>query len=110
MICTNCGFSGPGKRSMKGSFIIELGLWLFLIIPGLIYSIWRQGTKAYNVCPKCSYPNMIPSDTPIGKKLISEYGIEVEDIQDVVNSPSVLWKVGGAFVLLIFIYLFFAII
>jgi len=98
---------------MKGYFIVEVILWLCFILPGLIYSLWRHTTTAYNVCPKCSHPNMIPSDTPIGKKLISEYGIQgvnITEVDAVDNRPSVLWKVGGALVLLIFIYLFFAII
>jgi hypothetical protein len=69
-VCTNCGYRGFPKKVVKGSFIIEVILWLAFFIPGLIYSIWRLTSK-YNACPKCLQPTMIPTDTPIGQKLIS---------------------------------------
>ncbi|MCK9356289.1 MAG: hypothetical protein M0R22_03945 [Dehalococcoidia bacterium] len=53
---------------MKGSFWIELILWIFFILPGLVYSLWRLTTRT-RVCPKCGEPNMIPLDTPKGQEL-----------------------------------------
>jgi hypothetical protein len=73
MICANCGCSGKPKKITKGSFFIELILWLFFFVPGLIYSIWRCTTR-YWACPKCKAPNMVPLDTPRGQKLLEEYG------------------------------------
>lgn len=70
-ICTTCGFIGSPKKIVKGSILIEIVLWLFLLIPGLIYSIWRLTTK-YDACPKCKNASMIPADSPTGQKLISE--------------------------------------
>lgn len=70
-VCTTCGYVGNIKIITKGSLLIEIVLWLFLIFPGLIYSIWRQTTK-YNACPKCKNPSMIPSDSPKGQNIISE--------------------------------------
>ena len=67
-ICSNCHYEGQPKTVVKGSFLIEVILWLFFIIPGLIYSVWRLTTK-YKACPKCSASNMIPTDTPRGQEL-----------------------------------------
>jgi len=60
MYCPNCGTVAKPKKVTKGSFLIEVFLWLLFIIPGVIYSLWRLTTKA-EVCPKCGAPNMIPS-------------------------------------------------
>ena len=70
-ICSNCGHQGKPKRVTKGSFVIEVFLWLLLIVPGLIYSIWRLTTR-HEACPKCGTPNMIPIDTPRGRQLAEE--------------------------------------
>lgn len=70
-VCSTCGYVGNPKRITKGSIFIEIILWLFLIIPGLIYSIWRLTTK-YNACPKCKNATMIPTDTPKGQELVAK--------------------------------------
>jgi hypothetical protein len=67
-VCTQCGYVGRPTRVTKGSIAIELVLWLFLIIPGLVYSIWRL-TSRFDACPACKQPTMIPTDTPVGRKL-----------------------------------------
>lgn len=72
-ICANCGFMGQAKKVTKGSFLIELALWLCFIIPGLIYSLWRLTTK-HLACPKCNATNLVPLDSPRGKKLQQEFG------------------------------------
>lgn len=72
LVCTVCGYVGEAKKHTKGNFLIEVVLWLFFIIPGLIYSIWRLTTKQ-TICPKCKNSSMIPADTPVGQKLMSEH-------------------------------------
>jgi ribosomal protein S27AE len=64
--CPNCGTIAKPKTLTKGSFLIEVFLWLLLIVPGLIYSLWRMTSKA-KVCPGCGNPNMIPTDSPMAK-------------------------------------------
>jgi len=50
--CLNCGFEGEAKRVRPGSLFLEIILWLFTIIGGVIYSIIRSsGFKAK--CPRC---------------------------------------------------------
>lgn len=50
--CPNCGYEGPSKLLVKGSGGVELVLWLFLIVPGLVYSAWRMSNKV-KICPDC---------------------------------------------------------
>lgn len=72
-ICARCGTRGPGKRVTKGSFLIELFLWLCLIVPGLVYSLWRLTTK-HTACRKCGSTELVPVDTPMGRKLGEQFG------------------------------------
>lgn len=69
--CLQCGTVGKPKKRVKGSIWIEIVLWLFLILPGLIYSIWRLTTKE-RVCPACGAPNMIPLDSPRARAAIGQ--------------------------------------
>ena len=52
LVCTQCGYVGEPKGAIGGNGCIEVLLWFFFIIPGLIYSIWRSSSR-YKVCPKC---------------------------------------------------------
>lgn len=63
MYCANCGTVAKPKRITKGSLLIEIFLWLFFLVPGLLYSLWRLTTK-FEACPSCGAPNMIPTDSP----------------------------------------------
>jgi len=42
----------------KGNGWIELVLYFFYIIPGVIYSIWRRSDPP-NVCPLCKAPGLV---------------------------------------------------
>jgi len=72
MICADCGNIGYSKKITPGSIFIELVLWLMMIIPGILYSLWRL-TNRKDGCPKCSGSSMIPLDSPRGKKLTKEF-------------------------------------
>jgi len=72
--CTTCGTKDFPQKSMKGTFFIELVLWLFFIVPGIIYSIWRLSTKTDNMCPHCGATTMIPLDSPIARERLSAAG------------------------------------
>ena len=71
MICTNCGFQGKPKTKVKGSGVVEIFLWICLILPGILYTLWRS-TSRYKACPKCAQPTMIPVDTPGAKKMLAD--------------------------------------
>jgi hypothetical protein len=71
MLCTLCGTTAKPVTRTQGALLIELILWLCMIVPGLIYSIWRHTTRA-PVCPKCGSADIIPLDSPRAKKLMTE--------------------------------------
>jgi len=71
-ICTTCGFVGKPIRKLQGSGLVELLLWLFFLIPGLIYSAWR-GSGGVNSCPSCGNRTMIPLDSPMGQKFLRSF-------------------------------------
>lgn len=57
--CPNCGYLGKKtKRVIKGSGCLEIFLWLFFIIPGILYTIYRSTTEQAKVCPNCEYPHL----------------------------------------------------
>lgn len=71
LICINCGYKGKPTKVTRGSIFIELILWPIFIVPGLVYTIWRLTTK-YFACPKCNATDLIPLDSPKGKKFLKE--------------------------------------
>ncbi len=68
LLCRACGTIDKPKRHTEGSILIEIILWCFFIVPGLIYSIWRF-TKRYQVCRHCGSRELIPRNSPIAKKM-----------------------------------------
>jgi len=73
-ICVECGFVGsPETKAAGGGFgcLVEGILWLFFIIPGLIYTVWRASTVK-KVCPECG-GHMIPIDSPRGRRLAEQF-------------------------------------
>lgn len=70
MYCPNCGSAGKPKTFTPGSFALEVLLWLFFIVPGLIYSIWRL-TARYKGCASCGQRGVIPVDSPRARAALS---------------------------------------
>ena len=81
LVCTSCGYYGKPTAATKGSFLIEIVLWLCFIIPGLIYSLWRVSSRQ-QVCPKCHNSTLIPADSPMAKKALADAGISETQIAD----------------------------
>jgi hypothetical protein len=79
-LCTVCGTVGDTKRNMKGSILTELVLWLFFLLPGLIYTIWRHSTVA-QVCRKCGSAAVIPVNSPVAQQTLAGRGMNVEQVQ-----------------------------
>lgn len=70
LVCTRCG-STVNEKFTKGSIVIEILLWALFCIPGLIYSIWRLATRC-RVCSTCKSDQLIPANSPSGKKILSK--------------------------------------
>ncbi len=71
-ICTQCGHAGKPASKVRGALAVELFLWLCFLLPGLIYSVWR-GSSRYKACSACGSKDIVPIDSPIGKKIFAEY-------------------------------------
>lgn len=67
-VCLRCETADRPYRRTKGSILIEIVLWLCFIVPGLIYSIWRLTTKD-DVCRSCGSTEIVPIDSPAGRKV-----------------------------------------
>jgi hypothetical protein len=61
--CPTCGYVGGRASYTKGSLGMAVLLYLLMILPGVLYSVWRLTSK-YEGCPKCQAPQMIPADSP----------------------------------------------
>jgi ribosomal protein S27E len=64
IICSRCG-SISKRAAKRGSLAVEVLLWLFFLVPGIIYTIWWR----VRVCPVCGSQKVFPASSPIGKKL-----------------------------------------
>ena len=74
LVCTTCGHHASPKTATRGSFLIELVLWLMFLVPGLIYSLWRLSTRQQQ-CVACGGTALVPPDTPAGKKLLRDNAV-----------------------------------
>jgi hypothetical protein len=69
MVCTQCGGTATESHT-KGSFLIEILLWFFFCVPGVIYSIWRLTTRG-KVCSGCKSERLVPANSPAGRQMLS---------------------------------------
>jgi RNA polymerase subunit RPABC4/transcription elongation factor Spt4 len=72
-VCLSCGstvFPVQKDRGGGAGCLIEIILWFFFIIPGLIYSIWRRADKL-TLCPVCSSTQLVPASSSMGQQLRS---------------------------------------
>jgi len=63
MLCPHCGTLDNPICETRGSFAVELLLWLCFIVPGLIYSAWRLSNRYY-ACRACGHEGLLPLDSP----------------------------------------------
>lgn len=71
LVCKNCGSASGTRTITKGSFFIEVILWLIFLVPGIIYSIWRLTTR-HQACKDCGSQALVPINSPLGKKLLND--------------------------------------
>lgn len=74
-ICLECGETVIPGRKTRGSSLIEVILWLFMILPGVIYSAWRRSDKT-GWCPSCGSKRLVPINSPAGRKMANRSGQE----------------------------------
>lgn len=71
-VCADCGAQVRPKRITPGNFMIEVLLWLFFLVPGLIYSVWRY-TTAYEGCPLCGGRKCVVLRTPAARAILERF-------------------------------------
>lgn len=70
IICPTCQYVGEPENIAKGSRKIEIVLWCCLVLPGLLYTMWRNSRDGqYLGCPQCHAPVV----RPMKKKEWKEY-------------------------------------
>lgn len=69
--CRTCGNLGKARKRTPGSLLIELLLWILLIVPGLIYSIWRLSAR-HRVCRSCGFRQIIPETSPAAIRALAK--------------------------------------
>lgn len=69
-VCKHCGHHGPARKHTKGSSLITLVLLLFLIVPGIIYALWRMTSKEL-VCRRCGSPQIVSDRSPEGQRMLA---------------------------------------
>lgn len=70
VLCVSCHTSGKADVSVRGSLGVELALWACLLLPGFIYSIWRQCGKDRK-CKSCGSLEIIPINSPKAIKILN---------------------------------------
>lgn len=70
-LCTSCGAQTNPVTHTKGSFVIEVVLWFLMILPGVLYTVWRI-TSREQVCPACRKPTLIPIDSPVARATLAQ--------------------------------------
>lgn len=70
-ICEKCGHTGKGVKQAPGSFAVELVLWVFFCLPGLVYSVWRMASVK-RVCAACK-GDLVAIESPRGQLLWRTY-------------------------------------
>lgn len=80
LYCATCGHKGRGKMHTRGSLAIEIVLWLSFLVPGVIYTLWRHGSKR-RVCAKCGAATLIPLNSPVARAQSATPAREVDPPQ-----------------------------
>lgn len=68
LVCTRCHEIGEARMELAGNGLVELALWLLLLVPGIIYSIWRRSSR-HPVCQSCGSTELVPIDSARGRSI-----------------------------------------
>jgi hypothetical protein len=71
VLCQDCDFVGQPALIKPGSVGREIVLWICLIVPGLVYSIWRFSSR-YEGCANCGSRRIVPSDSDAAKATLGK--------------------------------------
>lgn len=78
-VCARCGAVGDAPRTSPGSGTVELLLWFCMVLPGIVYSVWRSAHRSPQ-CATCGGREILPLDSPRGQALAAESGLHEAEI------------------------------
>ncbi len=82
VVCRNCGTVEFPKTVSPRNVWVEVILWFSYLIPGVLYTLWCNH-QTYDACNKCSSRDIVPLDSPIGRKLAAQQSpIDVTPISE----------------------------
>jgi hypothetical protein len=59
IVCPSCQYVGESVDIARGSRRTEVVLWCTFLVPGLLYTLWRQSRDGrYSGCPQCREGNI----------------------------------------------------
>lgn len=70
VVCTRCHTVDSPIRKNRGSFLLEVVLWLCFLLPGLIYSVWRFTTK-HDACRHCGSYEVVSTSSTRGISILN---------------------------------------
>lgn len=69
-VCTTCGYeTDRADRVKPGSGWLTATLLLLMVVPGVVYWVWRHSMKRES-CPLCGRASLIPAASPIGRAIL----------------------------------------
>lgn len=111
-LCKACGTIARTTKATPGSIFIEIFAWLFMLVPGIIYSLWRI-SKKHKVCRSCGSPDVIPATSPMAQSIISsnpsllQHADKVEEQAKESSNPSVTIALVFALIAVVILAFFF---
>lgn len=69
-VCTKCEEQVKPTRQQPGSFLMEIFLWLFFLLPGFIYSLYRMFNTFYG-CPNCHSKDVVVLSSKRAKRILA---------------------------------------
>jgi len=70
-LCTQCLNQVKPNKGVRGYFVIEILLYILMILPGILYTLWRITGGREKTCPTCGGHAFVPIDSPAGKALLA---------------------------------------
>ena len=71
VVCESCNEQTMSVTKMKGTMLINIVLLVCMVVPGVLYFVWRLTTK-HKACGSCGSDQILPINSLKGKKLLKE--------------------------------------
>lgn len=73
ILCNECHYVGPPRRKQKGNYFICLILLMLLLVPGILYALWRIFSSRIRYCPQCNSEHVIPTHSVAARSKVKEF-------------------------------------